>query len=167
MFTSPDADPDDPLRRAIKEALALPGMSAAKMEREAGLSRSSISSILEGKSQHPRIDTLQKIANFLNVPLDKLTQRNALAEPAAHFTGPPPKDRNSQHEADCDQLVYYMALQLLRECNQATKSATVTALALRIRREADQLGHDLTFLQRVEFVVSELRSELSRRASGD
>jgi transcriptional regulator with XRE-family HTH domain len=61
------------LQRVIAARLALLNKSAAAASLEAGLGRSAIQNILAGNSEHPRIDTLKKIATVLGVSVDYLT----------------------------------------------------------------------------------------------
>ena len=53
----------------IKALMTARGMDAASLARAAGLNPTGIYDILSGKSQSPKVATIAKIANGLDVPL--------------------------------------------------------------------------------------------------
>ena len=53
------------LTKALEEGLAKTGWSKNELSRRAGVSESSVKNILSGKSEHPRIITVSKIAAAL------------------------------------------------------------------------------------------------------
>lgn len=63
------------LSRRIDEAMRMRGMSQADLCRATKMGSSKISYILQGKTTDPRISTLVKIADALNISLDYLAGR--------------------------------------------------------------------------------------------
>ena len=62
----------------IKKKLDEKGISAYKLEKQAGLKRSAINNILYGKSRSPGIDIIQSIAKGLNCSVNELLGDDAL-----------------------------------------------------------------------------------------
>ena len=60
------------LAKFIKERLALLDIRAAELARRAGVDRTVISLLLQKKIRHPRVDTIQSLANALEVPVGDL-----------------------------------------------------------------------------------------------
>ena len=61
------------IARNIEAIIARKGLSRAEVNRRAKLNQTGINDILKGKSQHPRLDTLHKIAVLgLEVPIAAL-----------------------------------------------------------------------------------------------
>ncbi len=52
----------------IEAIMKLRGTDAAKLGRDSGMNRTGIYDILSGKSRNPRLDTVEKIAEALDVP---------------------------------------------------------------------------------------------------
>ena len=69
------------LSRRIDEAMRMRGMSQADLCRATKMGSSKISYILQGKTTDPRISTLVKIADALNISLDYLAGRREDAAP--------------------------------------------------------------------------------------
>lgn len=69
------------LSRRIDEAMRMRGMSQADLCRATKMVSSKISYILQGKTTDPRISTLVKIADALNISLDYLAGRREDAAP--------------------------------------------------------------------------------------
>jgi len=61
----------------IKKELNTKNWSVYKLAKEANLAQSTLSDILSGKNKNPNLDTLEKIANALNIYIDKLTGESA------------------------------------------------------------------------------------------
>lgn len=53
------------------------GLTKYRLAKKAGIGQSTLSEIMSGKKKNPSINTLQKIANALEIPLDYLTQTSA------------------------------------------------------------------------------------------
>ena len=120
------------LTKALKEGLDEKGWSQNELCRQAGISESSVKNILSGKSEHPRIVTVFKIATalektvgeFIGEPpqylnskasqllelFDQVTDenRNRILEIAAAWAGPPPIKPGDEIEAtdDNDTVLY-------------------------------------------------------------
>jgi transcriptional regulator with XRE-family HTH domain len=60
-------------RAELRRRMKLRDLSARKLSRKAGLGESSIKEILAGRSQHPRSDTMAKIAKALGSSVAELT----------------------------------------------------------------------------------------------
>lgn len=56
----------------IEAAIARKGLNPAELARRAKLNPTGVYDILKGKSQHPRLDTIRKIAAGLGVPMSSL-----------------------------------------------------------------------------------------------
>ena len=69
------------LSRRIDEAMRMRGMSQADLCRATKMGSSKISYLLQGKTTDPRISTLVKIADALNISLDYLAGRREDAAP--------------------------------------------------------------------------------------
>lgn len=64
----------------IAAEMARRGMNAAQLGRDAGLNLTGVYDILSGKSNNPRLDTIQKIATALGVsPASLMSERQAEA----------------------------------------------------------------------------------------
>jgi transcriptional regulator with XRE-family HTH domain len=70
------------LQRRLRELIVLRGTSALAVSIAAGLSRGAVRDILAGKSDQPRRDTLQRIANVLRVDIAYLLGQSD--NPPAH-----------------------------------------------------------------------------------
>lgn len=55
--------------RNIEAAMTRKGTNAAEVARRAGINPTGVYDILNGKSLHPRLDTINKIAKGIGVPL--------------------------------------------------------------------------------------------------
>lgn len=56
----------------IQRLCAEKNISVNKLATETGITQSTIDSILKGKSNNPRIDTIIKISDYFNVPINEL-----------------------------------------------------------------------------------------------
>lgn len=65
-------DTQTPLQRQILARLREKGWSRRKLSLKAGLNESAVKTILSGKSQHPRHDTLEKLARELECTVEAL-----------------------------------------------------------------------------------------------
>ncbi len=64
----------------VAAEMARRGMNAAQLGRDAGLNLTGVYDILSGKSNNPRLDTIQKIATALGVsPASLMSERQAEA----------------------------------------------------------------------------------------
>lgn len=61
--------------------MKLEGISARKLSLESGLNETAVKAILSGKSQHPRHDTLEKLAARLRCSVDDLLGKQQSARP--------------------------------------------------------------------------------------
>ena len=59
----------------IKEIREKCGLSQNKLAKKLGSSQSALSDIESGTTKHPRFDTMMKIAEALNVPVEVLMKR--------------------------------------------------------------------------------------------
>ncbi len=64
----------------IQGEMTAKGMTPASLAREAKLNATGIYDIMSGKSQNPRLDTIQKIANALDVPISQLFEKKSTTE---------------------------------------------------------------------------------------
>jgi transcriptional regulator with XRE-family HTH domain len=64
---------EDTLKNRIQERLDALGYSANEAATKAGVNRTLIHSILQGRSKHPRTDTIAKLANVLGCSVSYLT----------------------------------------------------------------------------------------------
>lgn len=99
---------NDPLRENLRRLLEERGRSARSVSLKAGLSASAIKHILSGASASPGIDTLQRIATELGVPVDALTgevPRSAPVAPLQRLAGEFIED-----QAELRLLRYWRAL---------------------------------------------------------
>ena len=83
--------------RNIETAMTERGLNAASLARLAGINYTGIYDILSGKSRSPKIETVQKVARALNLPVSMLFEerlalklRNELLEVAAQL---PPQEQ--------------------------------------------------------------------------
>lgn len=63
-------------KNIIIDLLKVKGWSRYKLCKEANLAQSTLSDILNGKKLNPRMDTIQKIADALNVSVDTFFTQN-------------------------------------------------------------------------------------------
>lgn len=61
----------------IQAQMDLRGTNAAQVARGAGVNATAVYDILSGKSRNPRLDTVHKIANFLNVTVQHLLREKS------------------------------------------------------------------------------------------
>jgi len=82
----PDRQPPpiSPVVQAIRDYLARERMSAAALSRKVGENESLVKSILNGKSQNPRGDTLSKLANAMGITVAELTGETKRSPPPAN-----------------------------------------------------------------------------------
>lgn len=162
MSDTPDGSANDPLRTALRRHIALTGISERRLAIAAGLSPSAVSDIFKAKSQHPRQDTLVKLARYLGTTIEKLTTDRGLSEPQSELQPPEPVTVHGR-SSDQDTLVWHTAKQLLIECQRPASGPEIHAEANRLHTMMETLGTALTFLQRLEFSASERRSVLEQR----
>lgn len=78
----------DIFRKRIEAYLKSTSMARSKLEREANLTNSTISYILNGNRKNPTIDTVIKIADVIGCPLDELFGRKVEAGKVSYSKGP-------------------------------------------------------------------------------
>lgn len=61
----------------LAKLMAQYGISQNRLSKMSGVPQSVIQYILTGKTKHPRIDTLQALANVFGVTVDELMARKA------------------------------------------------------------------------------------------
>ncbi len=86
------------LTKQIRSGLEERGWSVRELERKAGLKERAVLSILQGKSKHPRIDTLVKIANALDTSVSSLIGEK----------------KSISSNVDLDSLVFDLVLDFIR-----------------------------------------------------
>ena len=64
--------------RNLEAAMTRKGMNAAEVARRAGINPTGVYDILSGKSRSPRLDTLNKIAQGLGMPLNALDRKSVV-----------------------------------------------------------------------------------------
>lgn len=57
----------------IQELMEAQGLTAYRLSKETGIPYTTLTKILNGATKNPRVDVLQKIADYLNKPLDYFT----------------------------------------------------------------------------------------------
>lgn len=75
-------------RDRTKALIGKRGLNAFSLAREIGVGRTVISEMLEGRSKHPRLDTLQKMAQGLGTSVAYLIGETDDPEPAAPLRSP-------------------------------------------------------------------------------
>jgi transcriptional regulator with XRE-family HTH domain len=66
-------DMSDTLVERLRQAIAASGQTPRSISLRAGLSESAVKHILRGNSRSPRLETINKLANSLNIPANELT----------------------------------------------------------------------------------------------
>ena len=81
----------------IESAMKAKGLNASSLAREAGMNPTGVYDILKAKSQNPRLDTLGKLAEALNLPLAALFEAPEEGEVRAElnevYVQLPPEER--------------------------------------------------------------------------
>lgn len=62
------------LPEKIQELMDAKNLTAYRVSKDTGVPYTTLTKILNGSTRHPRVDVLQKIADYFNVPLDQLTK---------------------------------------------------------------------------------------------
>lgn len=166
----------DDLSRRIDEAMRIRGMSQADLCRATKMGSSKISYILQGKTTDPRMSTLIKIADALDISLDYLAGTRDDAAPrltrdesvlVSDYRDCTPERRRKAADAVRDQRVLSQA--------QESDGASFADLAARVKAGGDMptdeevraaIAHDAMRTATGEYEPTTMERFLRRTAEG-